>query len=129
MLKRKIYDELLKWKNDKNHKTLLLKGARQVGKTFIINEFGRNEYKSYICINFLQNVKYEEIFSEGFEPNNIYKQISARVNDVKYIESETLIFFDEIQECPKARTALKFLSEDKKYDIIASGSLLGIRYK
>lgn len=129
MFNRKIYSELLKWKNDKYHKALLVKGARQIGKTFIIREFGKKEYKSFISINFLENNQYSLIFDGSLEPEDIYKGISARVDGVKFIEHETLIFFDEIQECPNARTALKFLTEDGKYDFIASGSLLGIKYK
>ena len=129
MLKRKIYDELLKWKNSAEHKSLLVKGARQVGKTFIIDLFGKQEFKSYIYLNFLKNESLKEIFSGSLEPDDIYAQISLRVNNVEFVENDTLIFFDEIQACPKARTALKFLSIDGRYRIIASGSLLGIKYK
>ncbi|MBP5202932.1 AAA family ATPase [bacterium] len=129
MLKRKIYDELLKWKNSAEHKSLLVKGARQVGKTFIIDLFGKQEFKSYIYLNFLKNESLKEIFNGSLEPDDIYAQISLRVNNVEFVENDTLIFFDEIQACPKARTALKFLSIDGRYRIIASGSLLGIKYK
>ncbi len=129
MLKRKIYDELLAWKTSRENKSLLLKGARQVGKTFIIDLFGRREFKSYIYLNFLKNEKLKEIFATSLEPEDIYKQISLRVPGARFILNDTLIFFDEIQACPKARTALKFLSIDGRYRIIASGSLLGIKYK
>ncbi|MBP5407347.1 ATP-binding protein [bacterium] len=129
MLKRKIYDELLKWKKSAEHKSLLVKGARQVGKTFIIDLFGKQEFKSYIYLNFLKNESLKEIFNGSLEPDDIYAQISLRVNNVEFVENDTLIFFDEIQACPKARTALKFLSIDRRYRIIASGSLLGIKYK
>ena len=129
MLKRKIYEELLNWKNSAEHKSLLVKGARQVGKTFIIDLFGKQEFKSYIYLNFLKNESLKEIFSGSLEPDDIYAQISLRVNNVEFVENDTLIFFDEIQACPKARTALKFLSIDRRYRIIASGSLLGIKYK
>ncbi len=129
MLKRKIYEELLNWKNSAEHKSLLVKGARQVGKTFIIDLFGKQEFKSYIYLNFLKNESLKEIFNGSLEPKDIYAQISLRVNNVEFVENDTLIFFDEIQACPKARTALKFLSIDGRYRIIASGSLLGIKYK
>ena len=129
MLRRKIYDELLKWKNSLEHKCLMVKGARQVGKTFIIDLFGRQEFKSYIYLNFLRNENLKEIFNGSLEPDDIYRQISLRVSDARFIENDTLIFFDEIQACPKARTALKFLSIDGRYRIIASGSLLGIKYR
>ena len=129
MLKRKIYKNLLEWKVDREHKPLLVKGARQVGKTFIIKEFGKNEYKSLIHLDFIKNPEYKIIFENELTPEFIYEQISIRVKDAKFIENDTLIFLDEIQNCPKARTALKYLREDKRYDIIASGSLLGIRYK
>ncbi len=129
MLKRKIYKNLLEWKADRNHKPLLVKGARQVGKTFIIKEFGKNEYKSLIHLDFIKKPDYKVIFENELTPEYIYEQISIRVENANFIENDTLIFLDEIQNCPKARTALKYLREDKRYDIIASGSLLGIRYK
>ena len=129
MLKRKLYKSLLGWKAVKEHKPLLVTGARQVGKTFIIKEFGKNEYKSLIYLDFIKNPDYKIIFENELTPEYIYEQISIRVEDAKFIDNDTLIFLDEIQNCPKARTALKYLREDKRYDIIASGSFLGIRYK
>ena len=129
MLKRKFTDILLNWKNNKSKECLLVKGARQIGKTFIIEDFGKRYYKSYIYINFFKNPEAKEIFSGSLEPDEIYKKISIYIKNVKFIENDTLIFLDEIQECPQARTALKFLALDDKYDIIASGSLLGINYK
>lgn len=129
MLKRKIEKELLDWKNTKSKECLLIKGARQVGKTYIVDKFARKNYKSYIYINFLRNPSQKKIFDGELSPKTIYQNISLYVENVDFIEKDTLIFFDEIQECPNARTALKFLAIDDKYDVISSGSLLGINYK
>lgn len=129
MLKRKIEKELLNWKNTKSKECLLIKGARQVGKTYIVDKFARENYKSYIYINFLRNPSQKKIFEGELSPKTIYQNISLYVDNVDFIENDTLIFFDEIQECPNARTALKFLAIDDKYDVISSGSLLGINYK
>lgn len=128
MLKRKFTETLKQWKNSKKRECLLVNGARQVGKTFIIDVFGRENYKSYIYLNLFKNPEYKQIFEGDLEPAEIYKRISLLVKNVKFIEGDTLIFIDEIQACSKARTALKFLAMDDKYDIIASGSLLGLHY-
>lgn len=129
MLKRKIYDELLNWKKRKNQECLLVKGARQVGKTFIIEQFGKKNYTSYIYLNFYKNPEYKEIFEGSLEAAELYKKMSLYLKDVHFIEHDTLIFLDEIQDCPNARTALKFLAIDDRYDVIASGSLLGLHYR
>ena len=128
MLKRKFTETLKQWKNTKKRECLLVNGARQVGKTFIIDVFGRENYQSYIYLNLFKNPEYKQIFEGELEPTEIYKRISLLVKNVKFIEGDTLIFIDEIQACSKARTALKFLAMDDKYDIIASGSLLGMHY-
>ncbi len=128
MLKRKIYDVLLEWKRTKKHECLLINGARQVGKTYIVEKFGEDNYKQYVYINFLESEELKNIFEGSLEPVEIYKRISLYIPKVKLIENDTLIFIDEIQRCPRARTALKFLAIDGKYDVIASGSLLGIHY-
>lgn len=129
MLKRKIYDALLQWKQKKSRECLLVKGARQVGKTFIIEKFGKEQYSGYIYLNFYQNPEYKEIFEGSLEAAEIYKKISIYAKDVHFIPHDTLIFLDEIQECPNARTALKFLAIDDIYDVVASGSLLGLHYR
>ncbi|MBO6134916.1 MAG: ATP-binding protein [Lachnospiraceae bacterium] len=129
MLKRKLYTELKKWKEKREKECLLVKGARQVGKTFLINEFGKNEYKNFISINFYENENYKKIFEGSLSANDIYNKMSLYIENFKIIEKETLIFLDEIQFCPSARTALKFLAIDKRCDIIASGSMLGLHYK
>ena len=129
MLKRKIYDELIRWKSRGDKQCLVVKGARQVGKTFIIELFARENYKHCVTLNFVQNPAYSSIFDGDFDTETLIKQISLRVPGAELIPGETLLFLDEIQDCPRARTALKFLSQDGRFDVIASGSLLGINYK
>ena len=128
MLRRKAYENLLEWKKTKQNETLLIKGARQIGKTFLVRQFGQNEYKSFIEINFLKNPDFKSIFEGELTADEIYKRISAHIPSVKFIKGSTLIFLDEIQKCSRARTSLKFLAEDNRYDIICSGSLLGLHY-
>ena len=129
MLKRKIYESILAWKKTKSRECLLVEGARQVGKTFIIEEIGKNEYAEYIYLNFYKNPEYKNIFEGSLKPEEIYKKLSLFIDNVRFVKNDTLIFLDEIQECPNARTALKFLALDDRYDVIASGSLLGINYR
>lgn len=106
----------------------MIKGARQVGKTYIIREFGKCEYSSFIELNFIKNKEFKQIFSGNLDAETIYKNMTAYIRDIKLIPNDTLIFFDEIQACGKTRTSLKFLAEDGRYDIITSGSLLGLAY-
>jgi len=129
MLKRKIYDDLMRWKARDDKLCLLVKGARQVGKTFIIELFARENYKHCTIINFVKNPAYKAIFDGDLDAETLIKQISLRVPDAELVPGETLIFLDEIQECATARAALKFLTQDGRYDVIASGSMLGINYK
>jgi len=132
MLKRKIYDELLDWKKkrreEKLKKCLLVKGARQVGKSYIIREFGNKEYESFIGIDFFKQKDLKVIFDGELSSEEIYKRMTANIPGIKLVEGNTLIFLDEIQCCGNARTALKFLAEDMRFDVIASGSLLGLSY-
>lgn len=128
MLRRKVYQALLDWKNDHDHTCLMVKGARQVGKTFIIREFGKNEYQSFIEINFIKQKELKGIFEGTLDADSIYKRMTARINGIKLIPGSTLIFLDEIQNCGSARTAIKFLAEDGRFDVISSGSLLGLTY-
>lgn len=128
-LKRKMYDILLNWKRTKNQECLLVKGARQIGKTYIIKKFGEENYKSFIYINFIEKPEYMNAFNGNLDADEIYKRLSIIDKTKKIIDKDTLIFLDEIQECPNARTALKFLAIDNRCDVIASGSLLGINYK
>lgn len=129
MLKRKFYDTLIEWKNNKNQSCLLVKGARQIGKTYIIDYFGKNNYTSYIYINFIESPQTKDIFNDELSAEEIYKRMTLIMPEIRFVENNTLIFLDEIQECPNARTALKFLAIDGRFDVVASGSLLGISYR
>ena len=129
MLKRKIYEELKTWRKTKKNECLLVKGARQTGKTFIIDFFGRTEYQSYIKINFIENPDLISLFDGDLSAFEIKKRLSLTFQNISFIKGSTLLFLDEIQMCPNARTALKFLAMDDFIDVIASGSLLGIHYK
>ena len=128
-LKRKQYEKLLGWKKIvKKTDALMVLGARQVGKTYLIRAFGKREYKSFIQINFIKQGSLKSIFEADLEPDEIYKRMTANIDGIQIIPHQTLVFLDEIQVCGGARTALKFLAEDGRCDIIASGSLLGLAY-
>lgn len=124
MLRRKIYDFLLEWKK-REHQCLLVKGLRQIGKTFIIKKFGEDNYRSVIYVNFAEDIKLKKIFDEEINIDSIVSALEFSTG-VKSIVGDTLIIFDEIQECNRARTSLKSFTIDGRYDVIASGSLLGI---
>lgn len=128
MIKRKMYKYLINWKQKKDKSALIIKGARQVGKSYLVREFGRNEYESYIEINFLKNPSYKNIFKGDLSAEEIFKRLSAYIPNLKIIPFKTLLFLDEIQVCAEARTAVKFLVEDGSVDVISSGSLLGLSY-
>ena len=128
-LKRKIDNYLIKWKNNSNKLPLIIKGARQIGKTNAIRNFGKNNYKTFIEINFALQPQFKTIFEEGFEVDNIIKNITLKMPELELNEHDTLIFFDEMQDCVSTATSLKAFREDGRYDIICSGSLMGINYK
>ncbi len=128
MLKRKIELYLETWKN-RNHKPLIIKGARQIGKTTSILNFARRNYSSVIYINFYESPEYKQIFNDGYGVDNIIHNLSFMRPDLQFIPNNTLIFFDEIQEYMDATTSLKFFSIDGNYDVICSGSSLGVKYK
>lgn len=127
-LKRKIDDYLMEWKRSNNKLPLIIKGARQIGKTNAIQYFGENNYKSFIEINFALQPQFKTIFSDGFEVDNIIKNISLKMTHSQFIAGDTLIFFDEMQECVSTATSLKSFKLDGRYDVICSGSLMGINY-
>ncbi len=130
MLKRKILGDLKRWKDEHKNNCLLVVGARQVGKTYIIREFAKENYENEIYINFIEHPNYKNIFDGDLDPDTILKQIYLRISNLENIvEGKTLIFLDEIQACENAITALKFLAMDERFDCIASGSMLGIAYK
>lgn len=127
-LARKTDVFLQEWKKNPDRYPLIIKGARQVGKTETIRRFAKENYKNVIEINFITEPAYKVIIEEGFSADNITKLIS-RIDPSKHFDAgETLLFFDEIQDFPEIATALKFFKEDGRYDIICSGSLLGVQY-
>lgn len=127
-LKRKILSQLEEWKRGTQNKALLIKGARQVGKTTIVRQFAKANYKNFVEINFEQKPLAKQAFDGNLDARTVLINLSA-MGFGPLEPGKTLIFFDEIQSCPKARTAIKFLVEDGQYDYIESGSLLGINYK
>ena len=125
-MKRNIYNDLLKWKNNSNRKPLILEGARQVGKTWIVKEFGRNEFQQVAYLNFESSERLRSLFNIDFEIKRIISTIEIEINHSINAEN-TLIIFDEIQEAEKGLTVLKYFYEQRpEYFIIATGSLLGI---
>jgi len=122
-MKRDIYKLLKEWKIDDHRRPLLLRGARQVGKTYIINEFGHNEFKTFITLNFEKKPEYKDIF-KSLDPDDIIENISL-FTGLKIEVGETLLFLDEVQECAEAIIALRYFYEEKQsLHIIAAGSLL-----
>lgn len=128
MLKRKIDKYLTDWKNRPDKKPLIIKGARQIGKTRSVEWFAGQNYASVIEINFIEQKKYREIFNDGFEVDAILKNISLLNPELKFIPGNTIFFFDEFQACPNCATSLKFFKLDGRFDVICSGSLMGISY-
>lgn len=128
-LKRKIDNYLLSWKENQERKPLIVKGPRQVGKTESIKKFARENYESFIEINFVEEPKYKMIIEDGYKADDIIRNISRIDPSKKFIPEKTLIFFDELQEFPEIATALKFFKIDGRFDVICSGSLLGIHYR
>lgn len=128
-LKRKIDEFLINWKHSQDKLPLIVKGARQVGKTDAIENFAKNNYKHVVEINFILQKQFKNIFDDGFEADKIIKNISLIEPNFQFVPGETLIFFDEIQDCINCATSLKSFNIDGRYDVICSGSLMGINYK
>lgn len=128
MLKRKIEQTLSEWKNSANHKPLIVKGCRQCGKTFSVLDFAYKNYKNVVYLNFYENPAYASAFTGSLEIDNIVMMLTALLgNAAVFEEGETVLVLDEIQDCPEARTALKFFRIDGRYDVIGTGSLLGVK--
>ncbi len=128
MLKRKIEQELLAWKNMPNHKPLILKGCRQCGKTFSALHFARKHYEHVVYLNFFENPDYASVFAGSLKTDHIVMLLTALLGGEAVFEAgKTVLVLDEIQDCPEARTALKFFREDGRYDVIGTGSLLGVK--
>ena len=128
MLKRKIEDRLLEWKESNAHNPLLVKACRQCGKTYSVMHFAQTNYEHVVYMNFFQNPDYEAIFSGSLEIDYLIMMISALLGpDAVFEPGRTILVLDEIQECPQARTALKFFKMDGRFDVIGTGSLLGVQ--
>lgn len=126
MLTRKVTDSLLRWETSRGHKALFITGARQVGKTTAIRAFAKKRYRSFAELNFLQDPRAREIFSGSLDANTIVSNLTAFLR-MSLEPGSTLVLLDEIQECPLARTAIKFLVEDGRFDYVETGSLPGVR--
>ena len=128
-LRRKIDSFLEEWYLNKQKKPLIIKGARQIGKTKSARRFATMHYENLVEINFVENTQFKTILENGYSVENIIKNITRINPDIKCIPHKTIIFFDEIQSYPDIVTSLKFFSEDGRFDVLCSGSLLGINYK
>ena len=128
MLYRKFYDYMMKWKEDPKKKALFISGARQIGKTTLIREFGKKNYEMYLEINFITTPSAKAIFEGDLSAELLITKLTAFFK-TELLPNHTLIFFDEVQECLKVRTAIKFLVDDGRFDYIESGSLLGVTYQ
>lgn len=128
-LQRKIDKYLIEWRENPDRKPLIVKGPRQVGKTESICRFAREHYESVIYINFVEETKYKLITEDGYKTEDIIRNISRMDPSKKFIPKQTIIIFDELQEYPEIATSLKFFKLDGRFDVICSGSLLGIHYK
>jgi len=126
MLQRKIERTLIKWKNTPNHKPLIIKGCRQCGKTFSVNAFAKEYYTHVVYLNFFEHPDYKLAFEGSKQIDSIVMNLTALLPNSRFVSGQTCIILDEIQECSAARTALKFFKIDGRYDVIATGSLLGV---
>ena len=127
MLRRKIESVLAEWKNSEAKKPLVIKGIRQCGKTYIVQKFAKENYESVIYMNFILEPDKKTAFAGNIDVDTIILNLSALIPNSRFINGKTCIILDEIQECREARTALKSFQIDGRFDIIATGSLLGVR--
>ena len=128
MFRRKITKEIVKWKNSTGRKkALVIKGMRQIGKTFIVQAFARENYENVVYINFKDNVSAKKVFDGDFVVDRMTLDLSAMIPGIHFVPDKTVIIFDEIQECANARASIKAFMIDGRYDIICTGSLLGIK--
>ena len=128
-LRRKFDAFLLEWKAREDHLPLIVKGARQVGKTETVRRFARQEYTDFIEINFVERPEFKEIVRDGFSVDSIIRNISIIDPNLHFTPNETLLFFDELQDFPEITTSLKFFAQDGRFDVVCSGSLLGLQVK
>lgn len=127
MLKRKIEDTLKAWKEEAGHKPLVVKGCRQCGKTFSVRKFAKDNYANMVYLNFIEEPHYMLAFEGSKKVDDITMNITAMMPDAVFEEGKTCLVLDEVQDCPAARSALKFFQIDGRYDVIATGSLLGVK--
>ncbi len=127
MLKRKITEKLLKWKQREDRLPLIIKGCRQCGKTHAVLDFARSSYEHVVYLNFFENPGYGAIFKDNLDVDFLTMMMTAQIKGSAFEAGKTVIILDEIQDCPEARTALKFFKLDGRYDVIATGSLLGVK--
>lgn len=127
MLKRKIEDTLKAWKEEAGHKPLVVKGCRQCGKTFSVRKFAKDNYANTVYLNFIEEPHYMLAFEGSKKVDDITMNITAMMPDAVFEEGKTCLVLDEVQDCPAARSALKFFQIDGRYDVIATGSLLGVK--
>ena len=128
MLRRKMFDTLLSWKAGHGQECLLVNGARQVGKSFIVDRFGET-YANYVKLDFVEHPEYRGIFAGALSAEAIWSNISLYIPGARLVAGKTLLFIDELQECPEARAAFKYLAQDGRADVVGSGSLLGMRFR
>ena len=128
MLQRKMTQAMLDWKADPERKPLMIRGARQVGKTYIVRQFAK-AYESYLELNFIEHPEYKAVFSGDLDPDTLITNISAYIPAARLVPGNTLILLDEIQECAEALTSLKFWKGNRQYDVIATGSSLGVEFR
>lgn len=127
MLKRKITERLQEWKRQKEHKPLVIKGVRQCGKTFIVQRFAEDNYEHVVYMNFVKQPQLSAAFESSLDVDDIVMYLSMLLRGAVFEPGKTCIIFDEIQDCPQARTSLKFFQTDGRYDVICTGSLLGVK--
>ena len=127
-LNRKFDRFLVDWKANPRHLPLIIKGARQVGKTECVRHFAEGRYESFIEINFVERPQFKAIVRDGYSVESIVSNITQIDSSIRFVPGSTLLFFDELQEFPEIATALKFFAQDGRYDLILSGSLLGVHY-
>ena len=126
MYRRKIEKLLLEWKGKKEHKPLIIKGCRQCGKTSSVMEFAQKNYNYVVYLDFHEHREYKTFFAGSLDVDTLTLNISVGVKDAKFVPNETCLVLDEIQDCPNAHAALKFFKLDGRYDVICTGSLLGV---
>lgn len=126
MYKRKIENVLKSWKSQRNHNPIVIKGCRQCGKTSSVLAFARENYENVVYLDFHEHNEYKLFFADALDVETIVLNITAAIRGAKFVEGHTCLIFDEIQDCPRARSSLKYFKLDGRYDVICTGSLLGV---